>query len=492
VDLLKSVVCVCMLVLPLVLGGCGGESSGEEAPPITDAAVVRNDQIDLTCFVTWTTPEPATSAVQFGEAADGASPSYDRVVEDATLKTEHRMLVVGMHASTPYRLRAVSIGASGKSYASGDLGYTTGDLPAHLRDATLVSHDVAQTFDGWTAMTLAAAEMDPSGGIPTVDPTFPTTGVVYDMDGKILWYSVHQLSFNGRADYLPDGTLLFTSQNFIFATPTPSARRMDLEGNTVWEGPAQPVGVLADGIYHHDFHPMPNGNWLTLRALLQNSIVGDYILELDDAGNELWRWSAFDHLTPDTTGWNGTGYFDWTHFNSVEYQADDDTVLVNSRLLDAFYKIDRASGEVLWTFGQEGDFTVTSPNDAPWFLKAHALERLPSGDLILLDNGQLGVRDWSRVIVYRLDEAARTATIVWEYRGELPWAAYYWGDADRLPNENILVSAGNADPGRTSTVFEVTPAEQKVWELALWTHNDHTVGMYNASRFPALAKPLVR
>ena len=483
--IVKGLAWLAALLAAAAVGGCGDESSPAPDPHlITNATVEKNDKIDLTCFVSWTTPEPSSSAVEFGEATDGSSASYSFVTEDATLATEHRMLVVGMHASTLVHLRAVSQSPSGMVYSSNDLTYTTGALPEHLTDATLETPATAEAFDGWTVVTLAAGILGTSMLTLQPDTTYPPTGVIFDQQGRVVWYDVHNLSFNGVADYLPDRTLLFASQHVMFQTPTPSALIVDLAGTTQWQGPPQPVNVPVEGIYHHEFRKMPNGHWLTLRATIQNQIVGDVAVELDEAGNEVWTWSSFDHLPPaDTTGWSGIGYFDWTHMNALAYDEADDTVLASARNLDAVFKIDRASGDILWQLGHNGDMTMLSSNDTPWFLKAHALERLPDGTLIMLDNGDVTERPWSRVIIYRVDDAAKTAEIVWEYRGATPWAAYYWGDADLLPNGNYFVSAGNWDQGRTSFMFEVTPGEHKVWELDFGTHNGSTIGMYDGARF---------
>jgi hypothetical protein len=41
-----------------------------------------------------------------------------------------------------------------------------------------------------------------------------------------------------------------------------------------------------------------------------------------------------------------------------------------------------------------------------------------------------------------------------------------WGDADRLPNGNVLVATGDRGPGAESRVFEVTEQDGKlVWKF---------------------------
>ncbi len=66
-------------------------------PPVVSGLTVEpNPNSVLSCYVSWTTDVAATSEVQFG--AD--SPQF-RIVHDE-VTTEHRVLVIGMHAETAY------------------------------------------------------------------------------------------------------------------------------------------------------------------------------------------------------------------------------------------------------------------------------------------------------------------------------------------------------------------------------------------------------
>lgn len=59
------------------------------------------------------------------------------------------------------------------------------------------------------------------------------------------------------------------------------------------------------------------------------------------------------------------------------------------------------------------------------------------------------------------------------------WEAPFWGDADRLENGNVLVTAGTRGPGRETRLFEVTREGDVVWEFA-WPAD---IGSYRAQRF---------
>jgi hypothetical protein len=97
-------------------------------------------------------------------------------------------------------------------------------------------------------------------------------------------------------------------------------------------------------------------------------------------------------------------------------------------------------------------------------------------------------------VEYKIDEAKKTATLVWEFPGTFNvdswyknnWYNSYFGDADRLANGNVLIAAGSVSANNgDARVFEVTKADGKVvWELRF----DAGYGIYRADRITA---PLV-
>jgi len=116
------------------------------------------------------------------------------------------------------------------------------------------------------------------------------------------------------------------------------------------------------------------------------------------------------------------------------------------------------------------------------FSHQHDARRLSNGNLMLFDNGFYHDPPFSRVVEYRLDEARKTATLVWEYRPAPSIIAWAMGSAQRLPNGNTLIGWGSANP----TVTEVNPAGEKVTEVTFPTG----IVSYRAFRFdwpPVLA-----
>ena len=79
-----------------------------------------------------------------------------------------------------------------------------------------------------------------------------------------------------------------------------------------------------------------------------------------------------------------------------------------------------------------------------------------------------------------------TAEMTFEFDGSLlnkSWWSEYWGDADRLPNDNIFVTAGFYDMQQISRFFEVTRDGEIVWELFFEKTDDWQVSLYKADKF---------
>lgn len=131
-----------------------------------------------------------------------------------------------------------------------------------------------------------------------------------------------------------------------------------------------------------------------------------------------------------------------------------------------------------------------------------------SGDFAsLLDNQpatgiiNLGWRNSSRAVEYEIDEGAKTAEEVWEYDGSEDYNFFSscWGDADRLPNGNTLITAGHSmtevdkwNQFMRGILIEVAPDGEKVWELEMSGKTGMYLGgtgMYKAQRIKPFWQP---
>jgi len=196
-------------------------------------------------------------------------------------------------------------------------------------------------------------------------------------------------------------------------------------------------------------------------------VLGNVLQEVDSAGRLLFSWNAFDHFTLADVDPAviplislSPSRLDWTHANAVDVDQDGN-YLVSFRHLSEVTKIDSRNGAVLWRLGGvRNDFMFDS--DSNEFSFQHGVRRLPTGSLIMFDNGNRHTPPFSRAIEYRLNEQTRTAQAVWQYRPTPDLFSFALGFAERLGNGNTLVTFGTS-----AIVQEVSPAAKLVWQVSV-------------------------
>ncbi|HEX5094504.1 MAG TPA: arylsulfotransferase family protein, partial [Acidimicrobiia bacterium] len=113
-----------------------------------------------------------------------------------------------------------------------------------------------------------------------------------------------------------------------------------------------------------------------------------------------------------------TKAWDYVHANSVALDADGN-ILVSARHTSSVYKLNRATGALMWTLGKNGDFTPTNFGDNEWFSGQHDARRRANGNLAMFDNASGNgppVHPYSRGIELTLNETTKTATLAKELR----------------------------------------------------------------------------
>lgn len=341
-------------------------------------------------------------------------------------------------------------------------------------------------------------------------------------DGQIVneWESEYE---PGQSVYLlPNGNMLHCcltkNKAFIGGGEGGRLEEFDWDGNIVWEY------WLSDdqNLMHHDIAPMPNGNILAMvvehksleeaaqagfnpGVLKDSKLFPDYIVEIEKTGPKsgkiVWQWHVWDHLvqdfdkTKDNYGnvANNPGKIDpngsgrrakafWNHFNSIDYNADLDQIVISVRGNSEFWIIDHGittteakgpKGELLYRYGnpstyqRDGEQKLFQQHDSQWI----ASDCPGAGNLLVFNNG-LG-RNYTSVdeLVLPLKkdgtyELPKGGTYgpdkpVWSYTDPDPKTFFSQeiSGAQRLPNGNTLICAGVH-----GTLFEVTPEGETVWE----------------------------
>ncbi len=258
-------------------------------------------------------------------------------------------------------------------------------------------------------------------------------------------------------------------------------------------------------------------------------VVADRIVELTRAGKVVHEWPLkryFDPIEQPGSDMCVIGnpvappnYFypqrkglrDWMHTNAAVVDTATNTLLVSIRHLDTVIGLRYAddasgkSGDVLWKLSPKGGtLELTSGGYA---YHGHAVEPESANRILYFDNGNgrpTGTKNgkplppYSRAVMFQLDPAAGTARQLWQHRDDTPQGtpefAPFLGDADLLPNGNILITYGG--DGTPDGVFytrfvEVVPDyvngnDTVVFDMTLGDKTTRGFTAYRADRVPTL------
>jgi arylsulfate sulfotransferase len=439
------------------------------------------------------------------------------------------MLVAGMMAPATYHMRADVDFGNGLVYQDTD----------HAFAVNYVFTPPANT------VVTQGAGMTPQPGIEIAN-TIGERLYGYDVNGNMIWglafpatitspsiYQPVKLMANGhllvqispQSDFpvdggiIPSGTTIGLFEILLDGTIVRELSVAQLNANLAASGYLDGQGNLPTLLdMHHEVTINPvTGHWLVLANTTRTepetngpeAVLGDVVLDVDPNNNYAigWVWNSFDHL--DVTR-HPQSVQDWTHTNALVYSQTDHQLLISMRYQNWILKVDyndgAGTGDVIWHFGYQGDFTLvngTSPQD--WQFGQHepsfttpnttgvfgltmmdnGLERIFSAGYNC-QNGTAKPCSYSRVPQFTVDETAMTATLgpVMPYENY----SYFGGNGEILPNGDShadfcsVVDAG--DSLAHGVVEEYTGGDnpQFVWSL----NSGGTVSIYRSHRWGSL------
>lgn len=237
----------------------------------------------------------------------------------------------------------------------------------------------------------------------------------------------------------------------------------------------------------NDLILLPNGNALMLNYSrdtldLSGVIEGGHpaadlmqtvIQEVDANRNVVYQWRSNDYLRlTDSYVDTLAASIDVPHGNSICIDLDGH-YLISLRHSSEVIKVHRKTGEIIWRLGgalSDFKFIGEQEENAPFYFSfQHHAMRLPNGNLTLFDNGTQHAPQYSRGVEYKIDEVAKTATLVWEYRHSPDIFAGANGSVQRLPNGNTLIGWGQVNSTFARALTEVTADGSIALEMSLPT-----------------------
>jgi len=341
----------------------------------------------------------------------------------------------------------------------------------------------------------------------------------------------------GNSAYIsPDGKLIRTAR-YVDTIPIPTliggpgggqfVQIYDWDNTLLWQFEYASDSIQA----HHDIELLPNGNILILAwdlhsfddavslgkdsAGIDEEVWSEHIIEVDPTTNQIvWEWWLWDHLVQDldptkpnygviknTPGRldinfnNDNPDRDWIHANSIDYNADLDLIMMNSRHTGEFYIIDHSTttaeaasrfggnanrgGDFLYRWGNKAAYNYGTKDDQVLFGSHDArwVKYGPFKDKIMVFNNgwfRPGSTSYSEILI--VDPELNVENLSYEFSPlygfgptEVSWRyvdttksdffSSYISGAHSVPNGNIVICEG--DDGR---IFEINSEKEIVWE----------------------------
>ncbi|MHB8483028.1 MAG: aryl-sulfate sulfotransferase [Nitrospiria bacterium] len=238
--------------------------------------------------------------------------------------------------------------------------------------------------------------------------------------------------------------------------------------------------------YIKDVTDIPNmtGTELVSAAVIQGRKDSNILFE--------WDSSDFPVLyseSEENDNFNSSSSSDYMHINSITVDTADNNFIVSFRDQSSIYKIDRATGNILWKYGGLGDQFGLSARQLPQ--GQHFARISADGSLIYFDDntyceGIGGVVQWflinhycssrdpnSRIVKVMLNEQNHTVTSFQEFRFMNSSNSYqinhnlyqktgYMGSFQVLDDGNFLVGFGSRASAERD-VIEVDPSNSTIF-----------------------------
>lgn len=415
-------------------------------------------------------------------------PDYEPQTRDYVVRCDDGPVTVQAHASDPWQV-AVDDGAPRGGDFSADVPLSAGaEFTVAIQDPgdpqSNSYHVRCLPTDFPTFTFTRSGSVSPQ--FFTADSAYTPVqarryAIIFDANGVPLWwYPGEQRAVGPRV--LANGNILWfrssgQSSRYEIHRPDGSLVR---SLHTVGRAPvdSHDAQLLVNGDYLIGAHVKQSHVDTSAYGGSSDSEVGNATLqEIGADGRLVWEWRSQDHISLDETGrwWpyaldhrEQYGY-DVVHWNSFE--PDGNSVIASFRHLDAIYEIDKTTGQIAWKLGgtptPESLLVRRDPNRFT-LGGQHDARLLPDGTLSAFDN-RTGLADpRPRMVRYRIDQEAGTATLLQTIGDPDVPASYCCGSARRMANGDWLIDwgQGTEGPERTGAIGGYRPDGQRTFLLS--------------------------
>lgn len=364
--------------------------------------------------------------------------------------------LIGLHAGATSHVSVIARSADGTVRRSGDLTVDLPPLPEAMPRLQILA---ARGSAKGSVMLSLRSRATPDG-----------IGVLVDRTGRPLWYRAPGDGAFSVARLCEGRIIQHAGKAKLF-------EEVALDGTVIRRFNDE---KSITGVDEHDLELLPNGNVLAFgaethvvdsRKLLPGGVPrsirwDDTVSELTLSGETVWRWSTFSHvleseITSEPEDDFRPDAYELAHTNSVQ-ALPDGSILLSFRNTSSVVKVDRSTGNILFRLGgKQTDYRFVS-DPLGGFCRQHDARFVSPGRILLFDNGNCHSPPESRAVEYALDDTAKTATLVWQFRKTPPILAKISGSVERLSNGHTLISWGPR-----GLVTEVDAQGAVVWEASI-------------------------
>jgi hypothetical protein len=261
---------------------------------------------------------------------------------------------------------------------------------------------------------------------------------ILDHRGEMVWSYQSKVNNLSRAKMSYDGRFMYAQAVNVAGTDGQIAK-ISMDGLS--------EELLSFPAAHHDFAVLPDG----ALALIRKTDDGcDEIVRSLEGGIE----TIFRVADAYPEGAELGTEHEACHTNAIHYHPSDDSFTFSDLNNNALVKVS-AEGELVWVLG--GPHSHFTGDGAEWE-RQHGHQLLDEKRLLLFVNGPLGSEEPSEVVEVVLNERTMEAKRVWSYNDW--YSSDTFGDVQRLPNGNTLVTFSNA-----GVIQQVDPSGNVVQEF---------------------------
>lgn len=319
-------------------------------------------------------------------------------------------------------------------------------------------------------------------------------GVLYDMNGKPVWYLPE---IEGRSlapsdlKLSPFGTITFVDHD---------AYEINYDGEILWKAPNDGiVSGEANEHYHHDFTRLRNGHYMvlgmeqfsrrnknkgtghtTVPEHQQDDTLTGTIIEYNQKGNIVWYWKSSKYFLESGLMNKASGDIKWDdiHENAFFFDDIEKVIYLSCKGINTILKIKYPEGNVIGSYGD-----VPLPGAAKkgkrLFCSQHSVGHSQKGCMFLYNNNDCNNDQLPKIKMIREPRSGEQfPEIIWEYLcgtdsvGTKKFAS--GGNVCELPGRSFFACLG----GEYSKVFIVDYDKTVVWSAlpefkadGIWVNN---------------------